>query len=234
MKIRRAFHKGAAGGGGGTAPDPNYANVSALLHFDGANGSTVIVDNSPGPVGNWTVTNAAAISTAQSKFGGACAFPNTGAYVSPISSAFTVGTGDFTVEGFWYFTRTDAIQWFFAGESSTYGYLDLGFYPAIPGLRLYVNNVTISGPAYTFNLSQWYHVAVVRISGVVSIYINGVFYVSATNGANLPSTRMYIGQQAPPAANLQFFGYVDEFRFTKGVGRYTANFTPPSAAFSNS
>ena len=48
--------------------DPYFSNVSLLLHGDGTNGSTTIIDSSSN---NFSVTanNGAQISTAQAKFG---------------------------------------------------------------------------------------------------------------------------------------------------------------------
>jgi hypothetical protein len=91
---------------GGTWPrtrvDPFSANVSLMLHFDGANGSTTFVDSSPN---NFTVTRAgdAVISTAQSRFGGSSVvFDGDSDYLSAgFNDAFAFGTSDFTIE-VWY------------------------------------------------------------------------------------------------------------------------------------
>src|SRR5690606_18824891 len=54
---------GEGGGGGGRVyTNPPFANVSLLLHCDGANGSTTITDQVAG--NTWTANNAT-ISTAQ-------------------------------------------------------------------------------------------------------------------------------------------------------------------------
>ena len=57
--------------GGAPAPtDPDYANVSLLLHMDGTDGSTTFTDNSP--IGHTvTAVSNAQINTARDKFGGA-------------------------------------------------------------------------------------------------------------------------------------------------------------------
>jgi hypothetical protein len=79
--------------------DPYFSNVSLLLHGDGTNGSTTIVDSSASPK-TLTAFGNAQISTAQSKFGGSSiAFDGTGDYLSISSSNdLTLGTSDFTLE----------------------------------------------------------------------------------------------------------------------------------------
>jgi hypothetical protein len=75
--------------------DPYFSNVSLLLHGDGANGSTTIVDSSPSPKTVTAVGNAQ-ISTAQSKFGGSSlAFDGSGDYLTvqvalPLSLALEI------------------------------------------------------------------------------------------------------------------------------------------------
>eukprot|EP01041_Mallomonas_annulata_P026842 gene26842-48282_t len=88
-----------AGGGGGGPTDPDFANVSLLCHFDGADTSTTITDNSPSPK-TLTAYGNAQIDTAQSKFGGASLLlDGTGDYVStPADTVFNFGSGEFTVE----------------------------------------------------------------------------------------------------------------------------------------
>jgi hypothetical protein len=84
--------------------DPYRSQVSLLLHGDGTNGSTTIVDSSPSPK-TVTAVGDAQISTAQSKFGGASiAFDGNGDYLDASSSnQYAIGTEDFTVEGWVYF-----------------------------------------------------------------------------------------------------------------------------------
>ena len=76
---------------------------------------------------------------------------------------------------------------------------------------------------------QWYHVAFVRQSGTVKFYLNGTLdYNAGSVTTNITELGGYIGGQ-----NAQYYTncYVDDLRITKGFARYTANFTPPDAAF---
>ena len=86
--------------------DEEFGNVSLLLHGDGTNGSTTIVDSSSSTKAV-TAFGDAQISTAQSKFGGASiAFDGNGDYLTiPPSAKFEFGTDPFTVE-FWIYPTT--------------------------------------------------------------------------------------------------------------------------------
>src|SRR5690606_11367203 len=78
--------------------DPHWANVVSLLHFDGSNSSTTITDETGT---SWTAYDGAAISTAQSVFGGASAFLDGGSDTIRHTSDqpdFDFGSGDFTIE----------------------------------------------------------------------------------------------------------------------------------------
>lgn len=85
----------------------------------------------------------------------------------------------------------------------------------------------------TITSNQWTHIAVVRNGNSVSFYINGQLDSSGAqtmtdtiyyyNGA---VKNTYIGHAGD---SLNFFtGYMEDIRVTKGVARYTANFTPPT------
>ena len=80
--------------------DEEFDKVSLLLHGDGTNGSTTIIDSSSSPKAV-TAVGDAQISTAQSKFGGASiAFDGAGDWLTtPASNNFAFGIGDFTIEG---------------------------------------------------------------------------------------------------------------------------------------
>src|ERR1035437_6751093 len=83
-----------------TFNDPYFSYVSLLLHGDGSNGSTSIIDSSPAslPV---TSVNSAAITNAVKKFGsGSLSLTNSRYCTVPVSAPLNFGTGDFTIEMF--------------------------------------------------------------------------------------------------------------------------------------
>ncbi len=93
-----------------------------------------------------------------------------------------------------------------------------------------INTVSYGG---VLNNSQWYHVALVRNGANITGYLNGI----GTSLTTTCPTTLYssvvankvIGGQSGVAR--MFNGYIDDFRLTKGIARYTANFTPPTQAF---
>lgn len=86
-------------------------------------------------------------------------------------------------------------------------------------------------------LNQFVHVAFVRYSDVISLYLDGIF-----QNYSLINTESQVINYAPTFAlnigNLTIWsqylhGYIDELRITEGVARYTADFTPSTSAFPN-
>ncbi len=76
--------------------------------------------------------------------------------------------------------------------------------------------------------STWYHVAVTRSGTSLRMFINGILESSATNSSDLVASGLNLGLISTP---YLMNGYIDDFRITKGVARYTANFTPPTGTF---
>jgi hypothetical protein len=212
--------------------DPNFANVSLLLHGDGTNGSTTIIDNSPSPKTVTAVGNAQ-ISTAQSKFGGASMyFDGNGDSLSlPLDNSLAFGSGEFTFE-----------FWLFRNASSLFIILDTRSIGGSPSSQIivFINSNgeiqvgesavnRLSGGSTTIN--SWNHYALVRdSSNVVTGYINGVSVGTWSTSLNFTlGSAPRIGS----TVNNTFYldGYIDDLRITKGVARYTSNFTPPTAPF---
>jgi hypothetical protein len=79
-------------------------------------------------------------------------------------------------------------------------------------------------------LNTWQHVALVRNGNVFTPYLNGIAGTSTTSSAALFdfTSQLTIGSDGPASPLTPFQGHMDDFRITKGVARYTANFTPPT------
>ena len=213
--------------------DQYYNSCSLLMHFNGSNGSTTFTDNSSTPKIATPAGNAQ-ISTAQSKFGGASLLlDGSGDYLTfPSNSAFAYGTGNFTIECWIYFAAGSSYREILshrptAGSVSTNG--TLGINPN-NGIFWYTNTFIIN---YDTNIgtNQWSHVAICRNGSSIKIFVNGTEVGSATNSDNLTSNLATIGANADGSET--FNGYIDELRVTKGVARYTTNFTTSSVAFAN-
>ena len=227
--------------------DRHFSNVSLLLHMDGANGSTTFTDNSANALAV-TRTGTPTISTSQSVFGGSSLALNGSSYLTVANNAaIAFGLEDFTIECWVNFSALPAsgVNMSIANtmtSPSVAGFTHwwLGLYNNAGTNVLYLgrhgNGAVYAYSNWTPALNTWYHVAVTRSSGsVISLFINGVsqsVFSSGSNWANNFSATgiLSVGYVATAAA---FNGFMDEFRLTKGVARYTSNFTPPTSAFPN-
>jgi hypothetical protein len=92
--------------------------------------------------------------------------------------------------------------------------------------RALVSTTTMSDTA------TWHHIAVVGSSGTIKIYIDGVAQGNtAAQGTIIDSSSSYGVGRAGDYSGLYFNGWIDEFRVSKGIARWTSNFTPPTAPY---
>ena len=156
----------------------------------------------------------------------------------PAGTDFAYGTGDFTVEGWFYATSTLAaygsMLWSQVASGHNYFYVAAGE-GASPVVNNYIQFVgAASGggsPIYSstvFTLNSWNHFAVVRISGSVRVYLNGVGGTSTSNTTDFNNTS-YVPNIGRYTGGTSYFpGYISNLRVVKGVGVYTGNFTVPT------
>jgi hypothetical protein len=228
-----------------TPVDPQFTSVSLLLHGNGTNGSTTITDSSRF-ANTVTAVGNAQISTAQSKFGGASiVFDKVDDRLTlAASSDFAFGTGDFTIE-FWAYSRdvSGANQRGFFQISPVAGGLSTSYANGIfinqganatggslnGGLVANINNTLVGSSTAVLSTDTWFHVALTRASGTVRLFFNGNVHASITNTSNLTASNLVVGGVYDTA--YLYDGYLDDLRITKGVARYTSNFSVPPAQF---
>ena len=184
----------------------------------------------------------AQISTAQSKFGGSSiAFDGSGDRVSVANNAaLDFGTGDFTVECW---VNSAAILTSYLAQyahicgkgngvaAATYA---LGFYQR--KIAWAAQNVVFQGATNLTN-NTWYHFAACRSGSALKLFVNGAQEHSGTDTTNYTSSQSFNAgdrQASDPSSQYPLNGYIDDLRITKGIARYTADFTPPTEAFPDS
>jgi len=210
--------------------------VVSLLHFDGPHDGLDFIDET-GRV--WTRAVGTYISVLQSRFGGASGdFGGSGTYISAAHDAALSASGgvDMTWELFvrpraQKTTACLATKRPTSGSSEWFLVLEDGrpsFYCWRAGNAVSVS-VMAADPV---PLNKWTFIAVSIVDNVARLFVNGALAASGTllgpiAGNTAP---VYIGRD-PTNAGRNFDGFIDEYRQTKGVGRYTGSFTPPIAAF---
>lgn len=216
----------------------NDAFTVLLAHFDGADGSTTLTDSSLTTPHALTAGGNAQIDTAQSKFGGSSLLlDGTGDSVSfdGSNADFTFGTADFSID-WWMRTNDAALE-----GGAVRRILGMGGSATRPDIYINTNGTLefgiSTGAIETSTTSvadgAWHHCAITRAGTALRLFIDGVQEGGgATNSTNFDGANpSYIGRYQVSAIG-HYNGWIDEFRISKGIARWTANFTPPALPYS--
>jgi hypothetical protein len=209
---------------GSTAQTFRYNNIikrGLVLHLDATIndsyiGTGTIWYDISGNDNNSTLTNGPTFSSTNS---GIINFDGVNDYVesNTTSNNFTFGTGDFTID-MWYYPLTS-----YAASNSYL--IDLGTNGT--RLQMYNNNIYFFGANSTyalgstgsgFTINNWYHIVATRIGTSLSIYINGILVGSGTNGDNLTETKYRIAAYGGASTGYNFNGRIASVKIYKGVG----------------
>jgi hypothetical protein len=79
-------------------------------------------------------------------------------------------------------------------------------------------------------VNNWVHFCIVREGNVFRYFVNGILSGSVTTALTFISNQIKIGSTTY-FSNSPFSGTLANIRLTKGVARYSANYTPPSSIF---
>lgn len=221
------------------APDPNFSSVGLLMHMDGAEGSTTFVDSSNAPLTPSAVGDAK-ITTAQSRFGGASAIlDGTGDSIlvsSTTPTKLSLSGQDFTIEMFCRRnTATAGYLYYNVNTGNSNGLFLL--LQADGRLSFSGSTFFVSSPVGTVPLATWLHIAASwqNSGSVLRLFVEGTLVLTNSGQAiTFPSSSAPIRIGTTNTGAAPFNGGVDEARVTRGVARYTAAFTAPTAPFADS
>ena len=216
----------------------NDSYTKLLLHMDRADGSTTFTDSSLASQGTATTFGTVQVDTAQSVFGGASLLGDGDSdYLTfPDSNDWFFDVLDFTID-FWvrfnsvasditfYSQKVDGNNYFIFKYQSAGA---LGGFETVGGV-----DKIFDTRSWSPSTNTWYHIAYVRSGGnTFRIFVDGTqLGTDITNSEAITNfaTGIAIGSQTGPQG---INGWIDEFRISKGIARWTTNFTPPTSAYS--
>ena len=188
-----------------------------------------------------TTTGDTQLSNAQYKFntgtrGGSILFDGSGDYME-CDTSFNLGTGDFTMETYFRSASESVFHIIFDHRDTTSdNAVTLVVHNNAQGGNsltpyLFVNNTKQIIGTTTLNSGDWHHLAVVRSSGVFTLYVDGTSEGGTYANSNSFTTTntMRIGANRL-TGTAPVNGYLDEVRISD-TARFTSNFTPDSSAY---
>ncbi len=222
----------------GGVHDPYWPYVKLLMHMNGANNGTSFPDkrnHTITPVGN-VIT-----STATKKFGTASAlFDGSGDQLqSPHSTDWDFGTGNFTIE-LWTNATANLSRTLIAKGITTTSNLSFALEVSASASQFRsIAKVSFSGTGLDVNLvgtqnlalASFAHIAFVRNGNDFLLFQNGTLVASTTAAGSIFVGSGVLSIGAAPNGTSYFQGNIDDLRITKGIARYTANFSVPTRQF---
>lgn len=217
----------------------NDSFTKIMLHMEGSNGGTVFTDDNFSGLSHAWTAHSATTSTSAAKFGSTGLNCGAGAgYIdTPDSADYTLGSADFTVD-FWF-----NIQGGGGAARYLFGQMDSGgavwsivalMSPANKlSLQAQTSGTVAANGGTVLTLAGWHHFAGVRSGGALNLYLDGTLDATAViSGSVKDSADTFAVGRGGAFTSNQWNGFIDEFRLSVGIARWTANFTPPSSPYS--
>jgi hypothetical protein len=220
-----------------SVPTAPLSSSGTALHIKGTDAS--IIDKSQN--GNLKMFGNTTGSTTQVKFAGSKSMYFAGSLHDKVIAYAArdvdiPNNGEYTFEAWCYFNSVSGVIHMLSSGDVTNR---IAFELRNSKLAAMVGGSVIQSGSQVLSTGQWYHLAISRVTGspysTTRFFVNGNLDQTATNYQQSPAidgfNEWIIGSPSPN--NLgngynEVTGYMQDVRFTEGLGRYTANFTPPT------
>lgn len=217
--------------------DPLFDKVSLLFGFEQRDGSTKLINEAFAAIAPTSVVGNLQVDTAQSKYGAASLLADSSGDYAAFAHdpLFSVSNGDFCFEC--YVRRNGSKLQCIASKRPSSGSSEWAFYidatNRLRALAFNANTAVVDAFGATVLASGAQYLARVARQGAIwRVFLDGVLDASSTElAAPVGNTQpLHIGRD-PGNTTRDFDGHIDELRFTSGVSRETASFTPPTTKF---
>jgi hypothetical protein len=204
--------------------DPDFDNVTLLLK--GADFSDASNESA-----NNAITNTGVIvSSTESKYGGSSFyFDGSNRRLQIVNSTNSLlNTNDiYTIEGWFFPTRNLTYEMLMALYTNTGTNSSLTLYKYYSGYRQWRGGAVLNTSTALYSLNQWHHFAIVNEgNNIDKLYHNGTFVHQISYSFSVQLYMVSLGMLYALGHDwlYPFLGYIDSFRVTKGIARYTSNF----------
>jgi hypothetical protein len=210
------------------------AYTKLLIHSNTTNGSTTFVDSG---ATDHTITRTGAVhSTTQNKIGATSIyFDGDGDTITATGTLgdFNFGSGDFTID-YWQYTSTvtagDRVYNIGEGDGPPMQHFVRSATDATEHVKIGFGGTTyrLKSSSNDMQDGAWHHWAIVRNGASLTMYVDGEGKDTDAIGGSFDyqtNAPMHLGSYYTNNSSENYTGYLDEFRVSKGIARWTSDFT---------